>query len=57
MGKFTKGLLMGAAIGAAFEIMMMPQMDRRTQRSMRRAARKMRDVADYAYDGIHDWMS
>ena len=57
MGKFAKGLLMGAAIGAALEMMMMPQMDRRTQRSMRRAARRMRAVADSAYDGIHDWMS
>ena len=57
MGKFAKGLLMGAAIGAAFEMMMMPQMDRRTHRSMRRAARRMRAVADSAYDGIHDWMS
>lgn len=57
MGKFAKGLLMGATIGAALEMMMMPQMDRRTQRYMRRAARRMRDVADSAYDGIHDWMS
>ena len=57
MGKFAKGLLMGAAIGAALEMMLMPQMDRRTQRYMRRAARRMRDVADSAYDGIHDWMS
>ncbi|MDO5515995.1 MAG: YtxH domain-containing protein [Clostridium sp.] len=57
MGKFTKGLVMGAMMGAAFEMMMMPQMDRRTQRTMRKAARRMRNAADSAYDGIHDWMN
>lgn len=57
MGRFTKGLVMGAMMGAAFEMIMMPQMDRRTQRTMRRAARRMRDVADSAYDGLHDWIN
>lgn len=56
MYKFIKGVTMGAVIGAAIGIIMMPNLDRRTQRSMRRAAKKMRHVAEDTYDGMLDWI-
>ena len=54
--KFFKGMVMGAIMGAAFEMMMFPQMDRRTQRNMRRMCDRMRHMAGRTYDGMYDWI-
>lgn len=56
MCKFVKGMAMGAVIGAAVGVMMIPNLDRRTQRSMRKAAKRMRHVAEDTYDGMIDWI-
>lgn len=56
MCKFLKGMVMGAIMGAAVEMIMFPQMDRRTQRSMRRMGDRMRHMAGRTYDGMYDWM-
>lgn len=56
MCKFVKGMAMGAVIGAAVGLMMIPNLDRRTQRSMRKAAKRMRNVAEDTYDGMIDWI-
>ncbi|WP_294153867.1 YtxH domain-containing protein [uncultured Clostridium sp.] len=56
MCKFFKGMVMGAIMGAAFEMMMFPQMDRRTQRNMRRMCDRMRHMAGRTYDGMYDWI-
>lgn len=56
MERFSKGMVAGMLIGAAVEMAIMPYVDRRTQRTMRRAGRRMRDMAESTYHGIHDWM-
>lgn len=56
MGKFIKGIAAGAVIGMAVEMVMVSKMDKRTQRSMRRAAKKMVNMAEDTYDGMVDWI-
>lgn len=56
MGKFIKGVVMGAVAGAAIEMVVMPQLDRKTQRNVKKAARRMRHMAGSTYDGIQDWI-
>ena len=56
MCKFIKGIAMGAVIGTAVGIIMMPNLDRRTQRSMRKAAKRMKHVVGDTYDGMLDWI-
>ncbi len=46
MGNFTKGIVAGALISTAVGIMVMPNLDRRTQRKMKKAGIKMRDMAE-----------
>ncbi|SFC27532.1 YtxH domain-containing protein [Clostridium uliginosum] len=55
MGKFTRGVAAGAIIGATVGMMVMPQLDRRTKRSMRKAGMKMRNMAEDTYDGMMHW--
>ena len=56
MERFSKGMMAGILIGAAVEMALMPYYDRKTQRTMKRAGRKMRNMAESTYSGIHDWM-
>lgn len=56
MEGFSKGMIAGVLIGVAVEMAMMPHYDRRTQRTMRRTGKKMRNMAEATYSGIQDWM-
>lgn len=56
MERFSKGMMAGILIGVAVEMAMMPAFDRRTQRTMKRAGRRMRNMAESTYNGIQDWM-
>ena len=56
MQRFSKGMMAGIIIGVAVEMAMMPQYDRRTQRTMKRAGKKMRNMAESTYDGMQSWM-
>ena len=56
MQRFSKGIMAGILIGVAVEMAMMPQYDRRTQRTMKRAGKKMRNMAESTYDGMQNWM-
>ena len=56
MQRFSKGIMAGVLIGVAVEMAMMPQYDRRTQRTMKRAGKKMRNMAESTYDGMQSWM-
>jgi hypothetical protein len=56
MQRFSKGMVTGILIGAAVEMAMMPYWDRRPQRTMKRAGRRMRDAAESTYHGIQDWI-
>ena len=50
MGKFTKGIVAGALISTAVGMVVMPNLDRRTQRKMKKAGMKMRDMAEDTYE-------
>ncbi|ACD51995.1 YtxH domain-containing protein [Clostridium botulinum] len=52
MGNFTKGIVAGALISTAVGIMVMPNLDRRTQRKMKKAGIKMRDMAEDTYESM-----
>ncbi len=56
MAKMIKGLAAGAMIGAAVGIMAFPQLDRRTQRGIRKTKRKVMGMAEGAYGNILDYM-
>lgn len=56
MCRFVKGIMMGTVIGMATAMMMIPSMDRKTQRTMKRAGRRMMDMAEDTYDGVMDLM-
>ena len=50
MGKMMKGVAAGAMIGAAVSIMVLPQLDRKTQRNLKRTGRRAMGMAEGAYD-------
>lgn len=56
MEGFSKGMVAGILVGVAVEMAMMPYYDRRTQRTMRRAGKRMKNMAESTYNGIQDWM-
>lgn len=56
MCRFMKGIVAGTVIGMAAAMMIIPSMDRRTQRNMRRAGRRMIDMAEDTYDGVMGFM-
>ncbi|CUU45886.1 YtxH domain-containing protein [Clostridium beijerinckii] len=56
MERFSKGMMTGFLIGVAVEMSLMPRMDRRSQKTMRRAGRRMRNMAESACHEVYDWM-
>ena len=51
-----KGIMAGTVIGMAAAMIIFPSMDRKTQRTVRRAGRRMMDIAEDTYDGVMDLM-
>lgn len=56
MQGFSKGMVAGILVGVAVEMAMMPNYSRRTQKTMKRAGKRMRNMAESTYNGIQDWM-
>ncbi|WP_164880621.1 hypothetical protein [Clostridium manihotivorum] len=52
MGKFMSGVTTGAIVGAAFGMMILPQLDRKTQKSLKRAGRMVMSLAEDRADGM-----
>ncbi|MGG7178712.1 YtxH domain-containing protein [Clostridium paraputrificum] len=52
MGKCINGMAAGMLIGAAVGMMLLPQLDRRKQRAIRKAGQKLFDFAGDSYDDI-----
>lgn len=50
MNKLITGLTAGAVVGAAFGVMVVPNLDRKTQKILRKASKK---VVDIAGESIH----
>lgn len=51
-----KSLATGVVIGATAAIIVLPQLDRKTQRAVRRTGKKMCCMAGDAYDNILSYM-
>lgn len=56
MARMIRGLAAGVMVGAAVGIMAFPQLDRRTQRGIKKTKRKMMGMAEGAYENILDYM-
>lgn len=52
MGKLIKGMAAGALIGTAVGMAVLPQLDRKTQKNMRKFGRKLSNMAEDTYDNI-----
>ncbi|MEA4825668.1 YtxH domain-containing protein [Clostridium sp. JNZ J1-5] len=55
-GRFIRVLTAGAVIGAAAGMMMVPQMNRRTRKMIRRNSKMMMNRAGDIFDNVKDWM-
>ncbi|CUQ05547.1 YtxH domain-containing protein [Clostridium baratii] len=56
MGKMIKGMAAGALIGTAVSMVMLPRMDKRTRRHMRRAGKRFINAAGETYDNMMTMM-
>lgn len=57
MGKVIKSLAIGTVLGMAVGMMVLPELDRKTQRNIRRTGKRLRCAAGDAYDNILDYMN
>ncbi len=46
MGKIVRSLTVGMVVGTAIGMMFMPNLDRRTQKAIRKAGRRVRGMAE-----------
>lgn len=52
MSRIMRNMATGAMIGMAVSAMILPQLDRRTQKNMRRASKRAMNMAGDAYDSF-----
>lgn len=57
LGKVIKSLAIGTVLGMAVGMMVLPELDRKTQRNIRRTSKRLRCAAGDAYDNILDYMN
>ena len=57
MGKVIKSLAIGTVLGMAVGMMVLPELDRKTQRNIRRTSKRLRCAAGDAYDNILYYMN
>lgn len=57
LGKVIKSLAIGTIFGVAIGMMVVPELDRKTQRNIRRTSKKLKCVAGDAYDNILDYIN
>lgn len=56
MGKFLTGITTGAVVGAAVGMMVSPTLDRGTQKNLKKARKRMMNMADDTYDNVIHWI-
>lgn len=56
MGKMVTGLAAGAVLGAAVGAMVFPQLDRKTQRAVKKVGKRALCAAEDAYDCMMDYV-
>lgn len=56
MGRMVKSLMFGTMLGVTAGIMVLPQLDRKTQRAIRRSGKRVLGMAENAYENMMDHM-
>lgn len=56
MAKMMRSMAAGAMLGMAVSAMVLPQLDRRTQKNIRRASKRAMHMAGDAYETIMDYI-
>lgn len=56
MGKVVKSLAVGTVFGVALGILILPELDRKTQRNIKRTSKKIKGAAGDAYDNIVEYI-
>lgn len=56
MGKVIKSLAIGTVLGFAIGIIILPELDRKTQRTIKKTSKKLIGAAEDAYDNILEYM-
>lgn len=56
MLRMLKGMVAGAVIGVAVSAVMLPQLDRKTQRNLKRVGRRAMNMAEDACDTMMGYM-
>ena len=54
MGKYINGMVAGLIVGATVGVLLLPKLDKKTQRKIRRAGQKILDFAEDSYDDMRD---
>lgn len=54
MKKYLNGMITGVVVGTAVGMAVLPQLDRKTQRMVKKAGRKIMDVAENSYESVMD---
>lgn len=57
MGKVIKSLAIGTIFGLAIGVVVSPELDRKTQRNIRRTRKKIMCAVGDAYDNILDYIN
>lgn len=52
MGKYINGMVAGLVVGATVGMMLLPQLDRKTQKKIKKAGCMLLDFAEDSYDDI-----
>ncbi|MDS0525080.1 hypothetical protein NNC19_05250 [Clostridium sp. SHJSY1] len=52
MGRYVNGIITGVAVGAAVGMMVLPQLDRKTQKTFRKAGERMLNYVEDSRDGM-----
>ena len=56
MGRMVKSLMIGTMLGVTASAMLLPQLDRKTQRTIRRSGKRVLNMAENAYENLMDHM-
>ena len=57
MGRYISGMVAGLAVGATIGMIAMPQLDRKTQKKIKKAGCKLLDFAEDSYGDIIDFIN
>ncbi|MGL4774234.1 MAG: YtxH domain-containing protein [Clostridium sp.] len=56
MGRFIKGVVTGAVVGTAVGMMVLPELNRKQHRNVRRMGKKLMHAAEDGYGEMMHWI-